>query len=96
MSQIKAAIDVKVALPHPRQPASGTSGATRGRQGPRSETDGDNAPSVEYLLLPRKTADKLASAYWELVYPLYPFIDRSLIEESYRSIWSGDSAPMDE
>ncbi|KAL6889950.1 hypothetical protein GGI43DRAFT_416099 [Trichoderma evansii] len=96
MRQIKAAIDVKLGLPHPRQPASGTSNAIRGPQGPKSGNGGDNSQRIEYLLPPRKTADKLASAYWELVYPLYPFIDRSLIEESYRSIWSGDSAPMDE
>lgn len=41
---------------------------------------------VEYVLPPRKTADKLADAYKELVDLLYPLLDRRSFETAYESV----------
>ncbi|KAH8434637.1 fungal specific transcription factor domain-containing protein [Aspergillus melleus] len=46
-------------------------------------------PSIEYVLPPRKTADELVHSYWELVYPLYPFLDRDSFQRFYESVWTG-------
>ncbi|KAB8274942.1 hypothetical protein BDV30DRAFT_237267 [Aspergillus minisclerotigenes] len=49
--------------------------------------------AIEYVLLPRKTTDQLVDAYWELVYPPHPFLDRYALGNCYESVWTGSGRP---
>lgn len=48
---------------------------------------------LEYVLPPRRASDELQGSYWQFVYPLYPFIDRGIFNQLYRSLWDGTSLP---
>ncbi|KAF9894108.1 hypothetical protein FE257_009081 [Aspergillus nanangensis] len=41
----------------------------------------------ECALPPRSRADALMSVYWDAVHPLYPFVDRVIINEQYESLF---------
>lgn len=95
MRQTKSAIDVKVGFS--RRPSfSGTTQPSLFTASPVSHLDEDGALKVEYVLPPRKTADNLVAVYWNLVYPLYPFLDWQRFEEAYQSVWSGSTPNVDE
>jgi Fungal specific transcription factor domain len=96
MTQIKSAIDAKVGLASRRPSISGTAKAPLFTTSNATHPDGARSGSVEYVLPPRKTADNLLGVYWELVYPLYPFVDRHLFQDAYQSIWSGSESVTDE
>ena len=51
---------------------------------------------VDYVLPPRKKADRLMAAYWEYVHVLYPYLDRAQVQEGYDNIWRGDGSVSDE
>ena len=51
---------------------------------------------IDYDLPSRKTADNLVKIYWDLVHPIFPFLDRQQFEESYSIIWSGGQLKSDE
>jgi hypothetical protein len=51
---------------------------------------------LDYVLPTRKTADSLMSLYWELVHPLYPFVDKEGISTVYESLWQSGSPVYDE
>jgi hypothetical protein len=96
MTQIKSAIDAKVGLASRRPSISGTAKAPLFTTSPATRPGGARNASIEYVLPPRKTADNLVSVYWELVYPLYPFLDRHLFQDAYQSVWSGSESMTDE
>jgi len=96
MRQIKSAIDVKIGLPPKRAPEPGPSKSSLFQMSPLSQRIGGIDENVDYVLPSRKTADNLLDAYWTLVHPLYPFLNRQMFEDSYESIWSGSSANTDE
>lgn len=52
--------------------------------------------AIEYVLLPRKTTDELVDAYWELVYPPHPFLDRYALENCHESVWTGSGTTADD
>jgi hypothetical protein len=96
MTQIKSVIDAKVGLVSQRASLSGTSKpplitATNAKNPIEARND-----SVEYVLPPRKRADSLVAVYWELVYPLYPFLDHQGFDAAYQSIWTGSDPANDE
>jgi hypothetical protein len=96
MTQIKSAIDAKVGLASRRPSFAGTAKASLFRTSPATQPGEAGNASIEYVLPPRKTADNLVDVYWELVYPLYPFLDRPLFEDAYQSVWSGSESTIDE
>ena len=96
MTQIKSAIDAKVGHASRRPSFSGTAKASLFTTSPTTHSGETRNASIEYVLPPRKTADNLVEVYWELVYPLYPFLDRPLFEDAYQSIWSGSESTTDE
>lgn len=53
-------------------------------------------PSLDYVLPPRKKADELLETYWQLVDPLYPFLDKAEIMSAYNSMWIGEGPGYDE
>jgi hypothetical protein len=53
-------------------------------------------PSVDYVLPSRKTADNLLRIYWDIVHPLFPFLNQEQFEEAYEGIWSGRPSESDE
>jgi hypothetical protein len=96
MTQIKSAIDAKVGSASRRPSFTGTTKASLFTTSPTTYTEGKGIANIEYVLPPRKTADSLVGVYWELVYPLYPFLDRPLFEDAYQSVWSGAESTTDE
>jgi hypothetical protein len=56
----------------------------------------DQESGLDYVLPTRKTADSLMNLYWELVYPLYPFVDKEGICTVYQSLWQSDGPIYDE
>ncbi|KAE8410641.1 fungal-specific transcription factor domain-containing protein [Aspergillus pseudocaelatus] len=49
-----------------------------------------------YVLPARRTADSLVQHYWELTYPVYPFLDRASFEEDYQALWTGSPTRLPE
>jgi hypothetical protein len=96
MTQIKSAIDAKVGVASQRPSFSGTAKAPLFTTSPTTHPGSARNASIEYVLPPRKTADNLVGVYWELVYPLYPFLDRQSFEDAYQSVWSGSESTTDE
>jgi hypothetical protein len=96
MTQIKSAIDAKVGLVSRRPSFSGTAKASLFTTSPAIHTNESRNVSIEYVLPPRKTSDNLVGVYWDLVHPLYPFLDRQLFEDAYESVWSGSESTTDE
>ena len=43
----------------------------------------------DYVLPPRKLADKLINVYWEYVHPIYPFLHKPNFTTIYNDIWAG-------
>ena len=51
---------------------------------------------LDYVLPSRKKADKLMEAYWEHVQTLYPYLDRSQVQDDYEKVWGGTGTVSDE
>ncbi|KAH8814897.1 fungal-specific transcription factor domain protein [Xylogone sp. PMI_703] len=96
MRQIKSAIDSKVGIASRRPSLSATSKAPLFATSPAENSDAARNLKVDYVLPTRKTGDALFAVYWELVHPLYPFLDRKRFEQAYFSLWSGADTKMDE
>ncbi|KAK1143730.1 hypothetical protein N8T08_006131 [Aspergillus melleus] len=47
-------------------------------------------PDLQFAIPPRKQADHLLSLYWDYVDSVYPWLERSLIESSYETLWVKD------
>lgn len=54
------------------------------------------ADRMEYELPARKQADFLVSAYWSLVYPLFPVLSKPRFIHSYNALFSGTTVDMNE
>jgi hypothetical protein len=52
---------------------------------------GSHATADPVVLPPRHFADELLSIYFNLVHPLYPYIDSIELDEFYKSLWGGRS-----
>jgi hypothetical protein len=96
MKQIKAAVDYKVLYPSRPPAKTGTDKPVLFVLSPAPNTEGKHSNTFEYILPPRRIADELVGVYWELVHPLYPFLDRQRTEQAYKAIWSGETTRMDE
>lgn len=94
MRQMQHAIDSKMGVSSKGADFDMTGRSRSGR--PVAKATLPRKSAIEYVLPPRKTADELADAYWELVYPLYPFLDRLSFETAYESIWTGANTTTDE
>lgn len=46
---------------------------------------------VDFVLPSRRKADELLDLYWEVVYPLYPYLDKSETILKYRDLWNESS-----
>ncbi|RAR13228.1 C6 transcription factor [Stemphylium lycopersici] len=42
---------------------------------------------LQYVLPGRRQADKLLSVYWDIVHPLYPFLDKQEFLARYENLW---------
>ncbi|KAL1966635.1 hypothetical protein VTN77DRAFT_4046 [Rasamsonia byssochlamydoides] len=91
--QIKTAVDRKVASPESRPSESVASERQSLIPPPRRSSHSNLA---NYVLPPRKMADRLMEVYWTLVFPLYPFLDRARMTSEYSKIWTGESSEYDE
>jgi hypothetical protein len=96
MRQIKSAIDVKIGVPQKKDSEAGASKSSLFQMSPSTQRIGTFEENVEYVLPSRKTADVLMDVYWTLVHPLYPFLNRQMLEDAYESIWSGSYPNTDE
>ncbi|KAJ5614870.1 hypothetical protein N7528_008524 [Penicillium herquei] len=96
MRQIKTAIDKRVSSPD--QQISAQDPAARSTLLPASD---DRIPArtvhhQDYILPPRRTADRLMSVYWDYVFPLYPFVDSASMRSEYQKVWNGETLQVDE
>ncbi|KAK0112702.1 hypothetical protein ONS95_014439 [Cadophora gregata] len=88
MQQLKSAVNIQVQIPRGHeQPVYmypvGTSPHRSALEASRVRLD--------YTLPPRRVADSLMKTYWELIHPLYPFLDENFMHKAYTSIWLGES-----
>ncbi|KAK9364782.1 fungal-specific transcription factor domain-containing protein [Lipomyces kononenkoae] len=94
MQQIRVGVDLKLGID------TRSAGQLTGRklsyfqQYVRSFTS--HQTGFEYVLPSRKTADTLVKGYWDLVYPVYPFLDCISFEEAYQALWTGSQTKMNE
>ncbi|KAJ5100107.1 hypothetical protein N7532_007108 [Penicillium argentinense] len=93
MRQIKTAVDKRVSSPDRRPSSPGISPRSSLLAG-RNERTQVTAPN--YVLPPRRTADNLMDVYWDYVFPLYPFVDRSHMKSEYVKVWQGEAFDYDE
>lgn len=93
MRQIKTAVDKRVSSPD-RRPSSPDIALHSNLLPGRNEKHQSTVPN--YVLPPRRTADCLMDVYWDYVFPLYPFIDRTHMKGEYDKIWRGDTLQYDE
>ncbi|KAF3398019.1 hypothetical protein F1880_006501 [Penicillium rolfsii] len=94
MRQIKTAVDRRVSSPERRRSAPDMALHSSLLAGQRNERISSSAPN--YVLPPRRMADKLMEVYWDYVFPLYPFIDSVHMKMEYKKIWQGDPLHYDE
>lgn len=95
MKQVKSAVEDKVSSPESR-PSD-----LVGENAPRSTLMSKKKSNIQselanYVLPPRKFADSLMDVYWNLVFPLYPLVDRTQLNAQYNNIWTGESSEYDE
>ena len=92
--QIKAAIDARLGISQsPKAPQ--IINAT-GLQGNSVSKIIGISDGPDYVLPPRRQADRLMDAYWFYVDPLYPFLDRQEWDGLYHGLFSGESTGTDE
>lgn len=50
-----------------------------------------------HVLPRRRMADHMMEIYWNIVFPLYPFVDKEQLDADYLRIWNGEeNSPRDE
>ncbi|KAK2612664.1 hypothetical protein QQS21_001281 [Conoideocrella luteorostrata] len=52
--------------------------------------------ALDYALPSRRTADALLGIFWNLIYPIYPFLDPLSFEKDYQAIWLGSETASEE
>lgn len=92
MNQLRATIEQQVSPEAPRPPSSAAPKSRLPRQGRRGATQ----QSFDYVLPPRKKADELLRIYWQLVDPLYPFLEKDDFDSTYQCLWTGAALECDE
>ena len=51
--------------------------------------ESDQTVSWTEIMVPaRNVADNLLQVYWRIVHPLYPFLDRNTVQDSYQELWT--------
>lgn len=45
-------------------------------------------PPIDFVLPSRRRADELMDVYWEVAYPLYPYLDKAETILKYRDLWN--------
>jgi hypothetical protein len=88
VSQVRAAVSQKLNLTGHRLPTRDVIGdydpLNAGLQRP------SHIP-IDFVLPSRRRADELLDVYWEVVYPLYPYVDKSETILKYRDLWNEQS-----
>ncbi|KAK9234013.1 fungal-specific transcription factor domain-containing protein [Lipomyces kononenkoae] len=87
MRQIKAAIDARLGTSQPTILTGAPPFWVSNHENHNKQINYQD--SACFTLPPRRLADRLMQAYWDLNWVLYPFINRSEIEADYQSVWSG-------
>ncbi|KAK5049536.1 hypothetical protein LTR84_004465 [Exophiala bonariae] len=85
VSQVRAAVSQKMNIPEQRPFARDTlsSSDTMGVEAKISP-----AAPIDFVLPSRRRADELMDVYWEVVYPLYPYLDKAETILKYRDLWN--------
>ena len=56
---------------------------------PAFTPESDQTVSWTEIKMPaRSVADNLVQIYWRIVHPLYPFLDRNTVQDSYHELWT--------
>lgn len=95
MRQINSAIDTRLGRSQTNHPeVGGVDSAYSLRQ--ITGTPSDSNDPFAYTLPPRRLADNLLDAYWDLLWAVFPIHDRAVFEEAYKSVWLGSSSTISE
>lgn len=93
MEQIHTAVDGRETLDgeHGTKGARSSHVSTRTlRRTPARKT---NSHSADYVLPPRKTADRLMTIHWNYSHVIFPWLDRLQIMKCYEGLWTGNEDP---
>ncbi|KAJ5259608.1 hypothetical protein N7478_012589 [Penicillium angulare] len=96
MRQIKTAIDKRISSPDPHSLTPSLALRSSLLSGRREGLSSGTSYTQNYVLPPRRTADRLMSVYWEYVFPLYPFVDSNAMKVEYTNVWKGETLQRDE
>ena len=101
IKQVKRIIDAKARSPDDHQQenleeGSGDQFISRVERRHKRDVQVEQEIGLDYVLPTRKTADSLMNFYWQLVHPLYPFVDKEGICTVYQSLWQSDGPVYDE
>lgn len=70
-------------------PLSSMAGASEKSRSPQRRNRRRSLNADDWALPPRNRADALMSVYWDIVHPLYPYIDRTVLMTQYGNLFSG-------
>lgn len=76
--------------PSPWTPVSHPSLKTIGKTLRRQVSNPKDGRSADYLLPPRKTADRLLDIHWNSTHIIFAFLDRREFMDWYEGLWSGE------
>ncbi|PVH83482.1 hypothetical protein DL98DRAFT_454524 [Cadophora sp. DSE1049] len=88
MQQLKSAVNTQVQIPRSHEQPMQTHSVSTSLHRPAS---GAARVRLDYTLPARRLADSLMKTYWELIHPLYPFLDEKFMHKAYTTMWLGDS-----
>ncbi|KAJ6031000.1 hypothetical protein N7540_001732, partial [Penicillium herquei] len=96
MRQIKTAIDKRVSSPDQQPSAPDPAVRSTLLSSSDDRVPAETIHHQDYILPPRRTADRLMSVYWDYVFPLYPFVDSASMRSEYQKVWDGETLQVDE
>ena len=96
MHQIKTAIDKTISSPDAHSATPNLAVRSSLLSGRHDDLPSDTSYADDYVLPPRRTADRLMNVYWDYVFPLYPFVDSTSMKFEYTKVWKGETLQYDE
>jgi hypothetical protein len=93
MKQIQTAVDGRETLDggHGTKGARSSHVSTRTLR--RTPVRKITSHSADYVLPPRKTADRLMTIHWNYSHVIFPWLDRLQIMKCYEDLWTGNEDP---
>ncbi|KEF62745.1 uncharacterized protein A1O9_00718 [Exophiala aquamarina CBS 119918] len=88
VGQVRAAVSQKLNVRDQRLP---TDEITDGSDPSSARLQSHSRLPIDFVLPSRRRADELMEVYWEFVYPLYPYVDKTETILKYQDLWKEKS-----